>query len=72
MVVEIYSTKYHICQVLFSVCFKEWMEFTPFEYGIRSFKIFAAMKDVASDRSQGIVSRRLPEFNVAFMQGTCW
>lgn len=47
----------------------EWMEFTLFEYGMHRCKLFAPTKDIASDRGQGIVSRRLPEPKVAFMQG---
>jgi phospholipase A2 len=49
--------------------FAEWVEFTPFEYGIRNFKLFTSIKDISSDRHCGIVSRRCEEFNLNYLQG---
>ncbi|XP_062521662.1 cytosolic phospholipase A2-like isoform X2 [Corticium candelabrum] len=49
--------------------YAEWVEFTPFEYGIHNLKLFTAIENSASDRSYGIVSRRYQQFNVAYMQG---
>jgi hypothetical protein len=49
--------------------FAEWIEFTPFEYGIRNFELFTAIEHISSDTNLGIVCRRCQEFNVQFMQG---
>eukprot|EP00118_Oscarella_pearsei_P025033 m.307353 g.307353 ORF g.307353 m.307353 type:complete len:695 (+) comp42183_c0_seq1:54-2138(+) len=56
-------TALHVAEEVKTQTFAEWIEFTPYEYGINNYGSFMKIEDIAATKCRGVVCRRYKELD---------
>lgn len=54
------------------ICFSEWVEFSPFEYGIAKYGVFGKTEEFGGKFYKGSLVKKYEEPPLHFLQGTLY